>query len=217
MSRAAPWPGPPVGTSSSLNVVQSDVDEGGRPFRGGTLLGAERAGEPVEISLYDPAWPHIFEELRDRLAAAMGPTALRIDHVGSTAVPGLAAKPVVDVQVSVPDVEAEAAYRDAIERQGLALRYREVGHRYFRPPPGLPRTWQVHVCSAGSHWERVHLLFRDYLRAHRDRADAYARLKRRLARVHPDDRIAYTDAKSAFIEETLTLAEAWAEGIGWRA
>jgi GrpB-like predicted nucleotidyltransferase (UPF0157 family) len=206
-----------VGSLIIPSVERANPHEAGRPFRGGTLLGAERGeSEPVEVSPYDPAWPGLFEELRARLAAAMGPVAVRIDHVGSTAVPGLAAKPVVDVQASVPDVDDETAYRDAIERQGFALRYREVGHRYFRPPPGLPRLWQVHVCTVGSEWERTHLLFRDYLRAHPDRASSYARLKRRLARRFAIDRIGYTDAKGLFIEKTLGLAEGWADRIGWR-
>ncbi len=187
----------------------------GRPFRGGTLFGAER-GERVEVSAYDPAWPRLFEDLRVRLAAALRPRAVRIEHVGSTAVPGLAAKPIVDVQVAVPDVADEAAYRGAIEALGFGLRYRTERWRYFRPPPGLPRTWQVHVCAAVSDWERVHLLFRDYLRTHPDRADAYGRLKRRLARRFGIDRIGYTDAKGPFIEESLASAEEWAGEVGWQ-
>lgn len=71
------------------------------------------------------------------------------------------------------------------------------------------------MCSAGSDWERVHLLFRDYLRAHPERARAYAVLKRDLARRHTSDRITYTDAKTDFIAESLDLAEAWAGETGW--
>ena len=136
--------------------------------------------------------------------------------VGSTAVAGLASKPIVDVQVSVPDVEDEAAFRGTIEAQGFVLRFVEPGHRYFRPPPGLPRLWQVHVCSLGSRWERDHLLFRDYLREHVGRAADYAALKRRLAEEYRHERIAYTDAKAPFIEGTLALAEVWAAEVGWQ-
>ena len=183
---------------------------------GRVVPGAERGDEPIELVEYDPSWPARFGEIRGRLAAGLGDVAGRIDHVGSTAVPGLAAKPVVDIQVSVADVEDDAEFRAPIEAQGFVLRFVEPGHRYFRPPPPLPRLWQVHVCSLGSKWERDHLLFRDYLRAHPERADAYAELKWRLAAEHHQDRIAYTDAKGPFIEETLALAEEWARDVGWR-
>jgi GrpB-like predicted nucleotidyltransferase (UPF0157 family) len=179
------------------------------------LPGPER-GESVEIVPYDPAWPVTFAELHGRLVSALGDVAVRIDHVGSTAVPGLAAKPVIDIQVSVPRVEDEVAYRSAIESIGVGLRMREQGHRYFRPPPPFPRVVQVHVCEAGSSWERDHLLFRDYLRAHPERAVAYAALKHRLAPQFGLDRIGYTLAKEPFIRETLELAERWAAGAGWR-
>jgi GrpB-like predicted nucleotidyltransferase (UPF0157 family) len=188
----------------------------GRPFRGGTILGPER-NDPVAIVAYDPLWPSRFEVWRDRLARAIGVPALRIEHIGSTAVPGLAAKPVVDIQVSVPDVADEDSYVPAIESVGFGLRYRNegLGWRYFRPPPGLPREAQVHVCSAGSESERLHLLFRDYLRAHPAEADAYAAAKRVAAARHPADRIAYTDAKGVFIHPALRRAEAWAGETGW--
>jgi len=183
---------------------------------GGRQVGPVRGGEPIDIVDYDPIWPARFEEMRARLAAALGVVAVRIDHVGSTAVPGLAAKPVVDIQVSVPDVDDEAAFRAPIEGEGFALRFIEPGHRYFRPPPGLPRLWQVHVCTVGSRWERDHLLFRDFLRAHSALADDYGQLKRRLAVGHRADRIAYTDAKGPFIEQVLRRADEWAAATGWR-
>jgi GrpB-like predicted nucleotidyltransferase (UPF0157 family) len=181
---------------------------------GGRQVGQSR-DEPIEIVTYDLDWPDRFEEIRARLAAALVPTALRIDHVGSTAVPGLAAKPIIDVQVSVPDVEDEAAYKDAIEGLGFELRWMEPGHRYFRPPPELPRLTQIHVCTFGSQWERVHLLFRDYLRTHAETRWAYKQLKWQLATQYRDDRIAYTDAKGPFVEQTLAAAEEWAKQMGW--
>jgi GrpB-like predicted nucleotidyltransferase (UPF0157 family) len=193
--------------------VSGPSDE--REFRGGLLLGAVR-NDPIEVVDYDPAWPARFEDLRARLAEALGSTAARIDHVGSTAVPSLAAKPVIDIQVSVPDVDDEAAYRDPIESCGFALRYRELGHRYFRPPPGLARLYQVHVCTFGSAWERVHLLFRDYLRANPDEAQRYQEMKRHVAAQNRGDRIAYNDAKGPLIVEMLARAEEWAVSTGWR-
>jgi GrpB-like predicted nucleotidyltransferase (UPF0157 family) len=182
---------------------------------GGRQVGQGR-NEPIELVPYDPTWPGVFEEMRARLATALGPVALRIDHVGSTAVPGLAAKPVIDIQVSVPDVDDESAYKEAMESQGLELRWIEPGHRYFRPPPDLPRLYHVHVCSTGSEWERVHLLFRDHLRTHGDSAQTYEALKGQLARDYRGDRIGYTDAKSPFIEDVLVRAERWAKETGWR-
>jgi GrpB-like predicted nucleotidyltransferase (UPF0157 family) len=194
------------------------TDELGRESRGGTILGDElgKRDEPVEIVDYDPRWPTLFGQMRDRLQVALGETARRIDHVGSTAVPDLPAKPVVDIQVSVPDVEREEDYRAAIEARGFMLRYREPGHRYFKPPPSLPRVHQVHVCTAGSQWERDHLLFRDYLRAHPARAAEYGELKRRLARANRLDRIAYTDAKGPWILAALSEAEEWARATDWK-
>ena len=87
-------------------------------------------------------------------------TGQRVEHVGSTSVPGLAAKPVIDIQVSTADVAAEDLYSAPLERAGVQLRYRDNQHRFFRPFPG--RSWDVHVhvCAAGSRWERRHLLVR---------------------------------------------------------
>ena len=182
---------------------------------GGRVVGHNRQGEPVEIAEYDPAWPMRFVEMRGQLAAALGDLAIRIDHVGSTAVAGLAAKPVIDIQVSVPDVEDEYAFREAVEGLGFELRWTEPGHRYFRPPPGMPRLHQIHVCSHGSAWGRVHLLFRDYLRAHPDVAGRYVALKHEVAAQHPRDRVAYNDAKAPFIDATLRDAEEWAATSTW--
>ncbi len=169
------------------------------------ILG-ELRNDPVVVVPPDDGWPAIFASWRWRLAAALGVVAVRIDHVGSTAVPGLAAKPVVDIQVSVGDVQDEGSYVPAIELLGPRLRSREPGHRYLRPPPGMARDVQVHVCQAGGEWERDHLRFRDYLRTHPDRAAAYGALKIDLAARYPQDRIGYAEAKGPFIAETLRLA-----------
>lgn len=176
---------------------------------------ARSVSDAIEVVAYDQRWPQRFEEWRRLLGDGLGHAALRVTHVGSTAVPGLAAKPIVDIQISVRDVEREAAYVPAIERAGVALRAREPGHRYFRPAGNRPRDLQIHVCDAGSTWERDHLLFRDYLRATPAARDAYGQLKIELADRYPDDRLAYTDAKSAFILDTLDAANAWAMQVGW--
>lgn len=183
---------------------------------GGRQVGQGRPGDPIEVVDYDAAWPARYELMRARLTAALGDVAVRIDHVGSTAIPGMPAKPVVDIQVSVPDVQDEDAYRDPIESQGFVLRWIETDHRYFRPPPGLPRDYQVHVCSVGSRWERIHLLFRDYVRAHPETAAQYAAMKTELAGPYKHDRIGYNDAKGPFIDGVVATAEAWATETGWR-
>lgn len=176
--------------------------------------GPER-GDPVVLVAYDTGWPELFARWRDRLAEAV-PDAVRILHVGSTAVPELAAKPVIDVQISVEEVDDETGYVAGIEAAGVALRSREEGHRYFRPSAGRPRDVQVHVCAAGSAWEREHVLFRDFLRADGASRERYAALKHDLADRWRDDRLAYTDEKSAFILATLAQAERWARATAWQ-
>jgi GrpB-like predicted nucleotidyltransferase (UPF0157 family) len=181
---------------------------------GEVVMFGEPSGEPVALVVSD-AWPARFEELRRAIVSALGDTAVRVDHVGSTAVPGIPAKPVVDIQVSVPDVEDEEAYGPALERLGWPMRSREPGHRYFRTPKGVLPRIQIHVCQTGGEWERDHLLFRDYLRAHPERASAYGEIKRHFGDRYRDDRLAYTDAKTPFIRSTLALAERWAAETGW--
>lgn len=186
-------------------------------FPGHEILDASgERGDPIEVVPYNPAWAAAFSAWRSRLLAAMGPAAGRIDHVGSTAVPGLAAKPIVDIQVSVSDIDYESSYVAAIESCELEFRSREPVHRYFRPPAGKPRAVHVHVCGLGSEWERVHILFRDFVRAEPVVRRAYAELKVGLVERYRDDRYAYTDAKSGFILDALEQAESWATHTRWR-
>ncbi len=157
---------------------------------------------PIEVVPYDEEWPGTFDLWHRRLASALGPAAIRIEHVGSTAVPGLAAKPIVDIQVSVADIDDEASYVPAIESTGVPLRSRDDKHRYFRPPSDQPRVVQIHVCDAGGTWERDHRVPRPP-RTHPEVAAGYGRLKMELATQWKDDRYAYTDAKTAFILDVL--------------
>jgi GrpB-like predicted nucleotidyltransferase (UPF0157 family) len=178
-----------------------------------TTQGSERGGDVIRIVDYDPAWPRRFGHWRQVLRACLGDAALRIEHVGSTAVPGLPAKPIIDIQVSVTELHDEW-YVPPLEGVGVQLRSRDELHRYFRPFPGRPRKVHVHVCAAGSAWEREHLLFRDYLRTHPDARAGYAAVKRRAAAVWSDDGIAYTDAKSEIILALLQDAERWTAESG---
>ncbi|MDD4904146.1 MAG: GrpB family protein [Candidatus Bipolaricaulis sp.] len=170
----------------------------------------------VIVIPYDPEWARRFAELGRRLRAALGDAALRIDHIGSTAVVGLAAKPIIDVQISVASFEPIDAYRLSLERLGYVFRAEnpERTKRYFREPPGERRT-HIHVRRAGSWAEQFSLLFRDYLRTHPEDAARYADVKRALARKHGEDRVGYTNAKTPFIWSVMMSADLWSQEVGW--
>jgi GrpB-like predicted nucleotidyltransferase (UPF0157 family) len=153
----------------------------------------------IVIAPYDPAWPHRFEAERARIEAELGERALRIEHIGSTSVPGLAAKPVVDILVEV------AALDDAegLASGGYVLRVREDEHRMYRTPE---RDVHVHVWCSGHPDIAAQLAFRDHLRtSHEDRA-AYEALKRELAGRDWPDMNHYADAKGPLIREILARA-----------
>jgi GrpB-like predicted nucleotidyltransferase (UPF0157 family) len=173
--------------------------------------------DPIEIAPYDPTWPTLFAAQAAGLRAALGPVAEHIDHGGSTSVPSLAAKPVIDAQISVLSFEPLDAFRLPLERLGYVYRaeHLDLAKRYFREAPGQRRTHQ-RGGRAGSFGEQLNLLFRDYLRTHADEAAANAVLKRELAARFRDDRIAYTEAKSPFIWQVLRRADGWAQATGWQ-
>lgn len=160
----------------------------------------------ITIVDYDPEWPARFEAEATRLREALGPVAMRIDHVGSTAVPGLAAKPIVDIQVSVRKVEPMHAYQLPLERLGYEYVAAPTMDDYPFFDGREPRSVHVHVCEAGSFHERRHLAFRDWLRAHPDDAHRYAALKQRLAASEWENADAYADAKEPFIDEIVRRA-----------
>jgi len=159
---------------------------------------------PVVVVDYDPAWPDMFERFRDRVAGVLEGVAIAIEHVGSTAVPGLAAKPIIDMDVVVPSpAEVPEAIRRLarlgyVHKGDLGI----PGRAAFRPPADLPHH-HLYVCAQDSPVLRNHLAFRDYLRSHPDTARRYDDLKRDLARRYRDDREAYTEAKTAFITGIL--------------
>ena len=179
---------------------------------------AVAAGEGIVVVPANPDWVDEFNYLGDLLRNSLGRTAVRIDHIGSTAVAGLDAKPVIDVQVSVVTFDPLDAYRLPMERIGFLHRADnpELTKRYFRERPGERRT-HVHVRRAGSFSEQFALLFRDHLRADAGRAAEYAALKHRLAARYPgpEARQQYVDAKVPFIWETMRRADEWAQATGW--
>ena len=169
----------------------------------------------VVIIDYDASWPVLFEEEAHRLRAVLGSSALRIEHVGSTSISGLAAKPVIDIQVSVASLAPHRRYVDAM----AALGYRHVAfgdfdlvYPFFHKPIEWPSTHHVHLCESGGQQELEHLVFRNHLRAHPQVAAQYEALKRELARTHdantPHSMEAYSLAKSEFVANVLRAAEA---------
>jgi GrpB-like predicted nucleotidyltransferase (UPF0157 family) len=147
----------------------------------------------IAVVPYDPAWPGMFAAERDRLTGALGEVAVRIDHVGSTAVPGLAAKPWIDIQVGVLAMRPWDAYRDPLLALGYTHHPDDDDHEFFDRRPH-----HVHVCTAGGDWARRHLAFRDLLRRDAAARAAYQEEKLRLA-AEFDEVHAYTEAKSPII------------------
>ncbi|WP_280497787.1 GrpB family protein [Nocardia asiatica] len=169
----------------------------------------------VEVVLveYDTAWPNEYAEEEAAIRAALGDVALRIEHTGSTSVSGLAAKPVIDILLLVPNASDEAAYLPALEAAGYALRVRQPDwyqHRCLvtRVESGARRSVNLHVFapeSGAPEIERI-LAFRDWLRTHEDDRDYYERTKRELARRDWKYVQHYANAKSEVIEEILGRA-----------
>lgn len=161
---------------------------------------------PVILAEYDPTWPEKFAHEAERIKKALGERAILIEHVGSTAVPGLVAKPVIDILLVVADSADEASYVLALEVAGYVLRIREPDwhqHRLFKGPDA---DINVHVFTLGSEEIERLLKFRDWLRANRADRDLYALTKRDLARRQWRYTQNYADAKSEVIESILTRA-----------
>lgn len=180
----------------------------------------------VTIVDYDERWPQEFARLATELRNALGDLAPRIDHIGSTSVPGLAAKDLIDIQVTVAQLDGAVTNALAAigytEHTGITADHRppratgpdsDWEKRLFAPPAGQ-RPTNLHVRIAGRANQRYALLFRDYLRDHPAAADAYAELKRRLARWMPDTGT-YADVKDPACDLIMCAAEAWAVLIGW--
>jgi GrpB-like predicted nucleotidyltransferase (UPF0157 family) len=181
----------------------------------------------VRIVEPDGSWAAEFRQLARRLRTALGDLALRIDHIGSTSVPGLAAKDILDIQVTVKELDAELL-APAFERAGFSLV--PEGNQDHRPPgavgpdtewrklyfgPQGGRPIHVHTRADGRANQRYALLFRDYLRAHPPAAAAYAELKRRLAALGIDS-LVYADVKDPACDLIVQAAEAWAHSCHWQ-
>lgn len=175
--------------------------------------------ERIVIVPYDPSWPKLFAEVGQRLRNALQENAVRIDHIGSTSIPGLAAKPILDVQISVPSLGALDAFKNPLEQCGYIHRAGnpELTKRYFRESPGERRT-HIHVRCTGSWPEQFALLFRDYMRQHPTDCMKYAAIKYQLAEkfANPHERPLYVEAKEPIIWEIMRKADRWSQEIGWQ-
>jgi GrpB-like predicted nucleotidyltransferase (UPF0157 family) len=184
----------------------------------------------IEVVSSRAEWPDEFHRIAANLRAALRDLALRIDHIGSTSVPGLAAKDIIDVQVTVAALDSFEPLADGFAAAGYTLRPEII--RDHRPPgatgpeedwekrmarkPPEQRATNVHVRVAGRPNQRYALLFRDYLRAHPAASAAYAEVKRQLAVHHPDDIQAYVTIKDPVCDVIMSAAEEWAVATGWR-
>jgi GrpB-like predicted nucleotidyltransferase (UPF0157 family) len=171
-----------------------------------TIGSPTRADGPIHLADYDPAWPILYEHEATRIRAALGERVLVLEHAGSTSVPGLAAKPIIDVVLGVADSADEPSYVPDLETAGYLLRIREPDwheHRMFTDTDPLV---QVHVFAAGSDEIVRMLAFRDRLRAHDDERELYETTKRELATRHWTYVQDYANAKGEVVESIIARA-----------
>jgi GrpB-like predicted nucleotidyltransferase (UPF0157 family) len=179
------------------------------------------------IHPYNAKWPQEFEILRQALLEALGPLALRIAHIGSTSVPGLGAKDVIDIQVTVralsPQITQKLVGAGFIHREDLTQDHAPLGEddrpelwtkRVFVEPEGQRRA-NIHIRMAGNPNQRYALLFRDYLRTHPNSARSIELIKREIAIRHSDDKDAYYAIKDPVYDLIWEAAKEWAEVTGW--
>jgi len=162
--------------------------------------------DAVLIEDYDPAWPNVFSKLAARAMAALGSLAVGVEHIGSTAVPGLAAKPIIDLDVVIalpadlPEAIQCLSNLGYVHEGDLGITGREA----FRPPSDMP-PHHLYLLSAGANELRRHLALRDALRANSELRNSYGALKRSLGEEHRNDRCAYTKGKAAFIASVVGI------------
>jgi GrpB-like predicted nucleotidyltransferase (UPF0157 family) len=172
----------------------------------------------VVVVPYSAEWKTEFAKEAPRILAALTPGVRTIHHIGSTAIPGIFAKPVIDVLVEVADIDAVAAQSPgmaALGYEGLG-EFGIAGRRYFRKQSGTTRTHNVHVFQHDSPHVERHLAFRDFMRTHGDYAQEYSILKQRVAAHCDNDIEKYGDGKDAFIKRMESLALEWQRGLAGR-
>ena len=166
----------------------------------------------VEVVPHDPRWRDAFEAEAKHVAAALGENVVAVHHIGSTAIPNIYAKPIVDLLVEAGDIAEVDGRSSSMESLGYEVmgEYGIPGRRYFRKDneEGI-RTHHIHAFKAGSAEGERHLAFRDYMNAHPLEAQRYSELKRRLAKEHPQSLDRYMDGKDGFIKEMERRAARW--------
>ena len=192
--------------------MPEQTDEDPPPIVSDADLQAITVGErkphnaPVTLVDYDPSWPAQFEREAERIRRALGDTVVQLEHTGSTSIPGLAAKPIIDITLIVPSSADEASYVPRLEAEGYVLRIREPDWHEHRLLRGPDAEVNLHVFSVGSvELERM-VGFRDWLRTHPEDRDLYERTKRELAGRTWRHVQHYADAKTAVVEEIVARA-----------
>lgn len=168
--------------------------------------------DQIVVTPYDPAWQGEFETESKRILHALGNNVVSVHHIGSTAIPGIFAKPIIDILLEINDLVQLDNETGAMQELGYGAmgEFGIPGRRYFRKSnrSGV-RTHHVHAFQTGNPEIERHLAFRDYMIAHPAEAQAYGALKRELARVYPHDRRAYMDGKDGFVKEHEAKALSW--------
>lgn len=170
------------------------------------MIGLDRGC--VRIVAYQPTWRFLFEEEAARLRAALGERLLQVEHIGSTAIEGMSAKPVIDVMGAIRRLAEVEALVPLVETLGYDYKRDDPrpNRAFFAKGPPSRRTHHLHLTELATvYWEES-ILFRDYLRTHPDAAEAYGRLKRRLAGEYPEDRESYAAGKTDFVKRIVALA-----------
>ncbi|HRQ40728.1 MAG TPA: GrpB family protein [Chloroflexota bacterium] len=184
---------------------------------------------PIIVSPYQPRWVDEFQEIGGRLRQVLADTAVRIDHIGSTSIPDLPAKDIIDIQITVADLD-DPAVVEKLARSGYQLRPEygrdeyigipdpdspELRKRLCREPEGSRRS-HIHIRQDGRFNQRYPLLFRDYLRTHPIMRDGYALIKMRLAEIFPDSVDGYLYIKDPLMDMLFAAAQEWAQATGWQ-
>ncbi len=198
----------------SLEYEVESYQKMGRVEKAGRIRDFLAQRRRIEVVPYDSQWPEQFAEAAGQIQAVMGAVLLRIHHIGSTSIPGIQAKPVIDLLGEVSEIEAVDAFNAALGELGFAARGENgiPGRRYFSKKTGGLDSHHLHIFQAGNPEIARHLAFRDYLRAHPGEAAAYSHLKENLAEQYRYDPLGYTDAKSDFIREIDRKAAESAQG-----
>jgi GrpB-like predicted nucleotidyltransferase (UPF0157 family) len=169
----------------------------------------------IEVVSYDPRWPEMYQVEVERLTPAVGAQVIAFHHIGSTSVPGLCAKPTIDILAEVYSLAALDTCNKAMQALGYNPKGENgiVGRRYFNRLAGEVHLFHLHAFQTGHPAIAEHLAFRDYLRTHPAVAGEYTALKRRLAEQFTFDSLAYTEGKAAFITEVVQKVVAWGENV----